>query len=284
MKNILLTAVALLAGISLYAQNDSTAFFSGKWSEEKVSDGITLRQCSFDGNLFNSAQYISVLEISGRKVDIVEAPAESLVKTSQFAAAENAVVAVNGGFFKMKKPFGSVMFLRIDGADVAQNKDDSGSSTGSGGRSTQQSGAVATYGGEIYVVKADALKNWEKYIQAEDVLTSGPLMRIGGEDVAVPEVTFNTYRHPRTAVGKKADGTAMFVVVDGRSKGNAAGMSITELQSVMRWLGCKDALNLDGGGSSAMVVNGKVVNHTCDNGKFDNEGERKVSNALIVRK
>lgn len=284
MKKSIIMALSMLVAFCANAQNDSSAFFSGNWSSEKICDGITLRQCAFNGNLFNSDQYVSVLEISGRKTDIVEAPEESLVKTSQMAQEENAIVAVNGGFFKMRKPFGSVMFLRIDGQDKAPNKDDTGSSTGFGKRSTRQSGAVAVYGDELFIVKADAVKDWERYIQAEDVLTSGPLMIVDGKDEVIPAVSFNTYRHPRTAVGKKDDGTVVYIVVDGRSKGNAAGMSITELQSVMRWLGCKDALNLDGGGSSAMVVEGKVVNHTCDNGKFDNQGERKVSNALIVRR
>ena len=283
MRKIMMLAAAVLCSLPLFAENDSTNFCSGNWKISKVCDGVTLKQCSFEGNLFNSPQFISVLEVSGKKVDVVEAPAESLVKTSVLAEEYKAVAAINGGFFKMRKPFGSVMFLRIDGKDIAANIDDTGKSTGYGGRSTRQSGAVAIWENGLYIMKADALKNWENYIEAEDVLTSGPLMRIADQDVDIPVVGFNTTRHPRTAVGKKADGTVVLVVVDGRFKGQAEGMSITELQSVMRWLGCKDALNLDGGGSSAMVVRGEVVNHTCDNKKYDNQGERKVSNILIVR-
>ncbi|MBQ0025430.1 MAG: phosphodiester glycosidase family protein [Bacteroidales bacterium] len=282
MKKTVFSLVALmLCIVGASAQNDCSTFSSAAWETRTVSDGIVLKQCSFQGNLFDSFQYISVLEVSGRKVDIIDAPAETLQKTSQLAAQAGAAAAINGGFFRMRPPYGSIMFLRIDNEDVAGNGNDMGS--GDRSRSTRQTGAVATYGKEMFIVKADALSSWEKYIQAEDVLTSGPIMRIGGEDVDIPQVAFNTTRHPRTAVGKKADGTVVFVVVDGRSKGNAEGMSIVELRSVMEWLGCKDALNLDGGGSSAMIIGSDLVNYPCDNKKFDHEGERKVANILVVR-
>ena len=95
--------------------------------------------------------------------------------------------------------------------------------------------------------------------------------------------SFNTNRHPRTALGKQSDGTIVLVVVDGRNE-RAAGVSMTELQEIMRWLGCIEAINLDGGGSSTMVVNKKVVNHPSDNELFDPEGERVVQNAIVISK
>jgi len=63
-------------------------------------------------------------------------------------------------------------------------------------------------------------------------------------------------------------------------------MDMWELQDLMNKLGCKDALNFDGGGSTTMVIKGKtpngVVNYPSDNRKFDHEGERKVANGLVV--
>ncbi|MCR5710669.1 MAG: phosphodiester glycosidase family protein, partial [Bacteroidales bacterium] len=47
-------------------------------------------------------------------------------------------------------------------------------------------------------------------------------------------------------------------------------------------LGCRDAINLDGGGSTTMVVSGRIVNHPCDNRKFDPAGERSVANAICI--
>jgi hypothetical protein len=84
-------------------------------------------------------------------------------------------------------------------------------------------------------------------------------------------------RHPRTAVGFSRDSSTLFVLtVDGRSE-NSGGMTLVELASVMRELGAWQAMNFDGGGSTTMVVDGKVVNHPSDK-----EGERAVGNALLV--
>jgi hypothetical protein len=65
--------------------------------------------------------------------------------------------------------------------------------------------------------------------------------------------------HPRTAVGTDADGRFVWlVVVDGRQRGYSEGMSAFELVGLMRELGCTEAVNLDGGGSSAMLVRGEA--------------------------
>lgn len=99
--------------------------------------------------------------------------------------------------------------------------------------------------------------------------------------------SFYTARHPRTAVGKKSDGTVILLTADGRST-QAAGLSLTELQKIMKWLGARYAINLDGGGSTTMYVAGGsdngVVNHPSDNKLFDNMGQRKVANAILVHK
>jgi exopolysaccharide biosynthesis protein len=79
----------------------------------------------------------------------------------------------------------------------------------------------------------------------------------------------------------------MLITVDGRHE-NAAGMSLFELQKIARWLSSKDAINLDGGGSTTLWIGNQpgigVVNYPCDNRKWDHEGERKVANVLLVKK
>ena len=75
----------------------------------------------------------------------------------------------------------------------------------------------------------------------------------------------------------------MMVVVAGRFKNHSEGMSIDELSYLAKQLGMRDALNLDGGGSSTLWNNKTgIVNHPYDNKKFDHEGEREVSNAILV--
>jgi hypothetical protein len=85
--------------------------------------------------------------------------------------------------------------------------------------------------------------------------------------------------HPRTAVGLRADGTWVFVVVDGRQPGLSIGMNLKQVTELLQSLDCVDALNLDGGGSSTLYLQGKVVNSPSDAAR-----ERPVSDAIIVRR
>jgi exopolysaccharide biosynthesis protein len=88
----------------------------------------------------------------------------------------------------------------------------------------------------------------------------------------------NGDRHPRTAVGFNQDSTQFFMfVVDGRQPGLSVGMSYKELGDYMKLWGVHQGLNLDGGGSSTMVVRGAIVNSPSDIG-----GERSVANSLLL--
>jgi exopolysaccharide biosynthesis protein len=77
--------------------------------------------------------------------------------------------------------------------------------------------------------------------------------------------------------GVDADGHLIMATVDGRQLGYSVGLSYVEGAELMRALGARDAVNLDGGGSATMVVGGKVVNSPSDN-----EGERPVADSLEV--
>jgi exopolysaccharide biosynthesis protein len=86
-------------------------------------------------------------------------------------------------------------------------------------------------------------------------------------------------------IGCDKRGNIYLVVVDGRSKGNAEGMTIAELTALCRWMGMHEAINLDGGGSSALWSKKQgVINYPSDNKKFDHEGERKVSSTIVVKR
>lgn len=94
-------------------------------------------------------------------------------------------------------------------------------------------------------------------------------------------------RNPRTAVALASGGRRMlFVTVDGRQKPYSDGMTLRELAELMRSLGADDALNLDGGGSTTMVIADSTApaGFRIANRPSDKEGERPVSNAIVVRK
>lgn len=83
-------------------------------------------------------------------------------------------------------------------------------------------------------------------------------------------------RHPRTMAGVTKSGGLILVTVDGRNPGVTVGASMVEAAQLMRWLGAKQAMNLDGGGSSVMVVDRKVVNRPSDG------AERTVGDGLFI--
>ncbi|SCL28485.1 Sporulation related domain-containing protein [Micromonospora pallida] len=84
-------------------------------------------------------------------------------------------------------------------------------------------------------------------------------------------------RNPRTAAGVTADGRIILLTVDGRRPGHSVGLSLPEVAQVMRSLGAVDALNLDGGGSTAMVVDGVLQGVPSDS-----TGERPDGDAIVV--
>ncbi|MBK9180417.1 MAG: cell wall-binding repeat-containing protein [Acidimicrobiales bacterium] len=82
---------------------------------------------------------------------------------------------------------------------------------------------------------------------------------------------------PRTLVGWTADGTMLWVAVDGRRPGHSSGVTLPEATQLLVSLGAVEGINLDGGGSTTFVVGGGVQNRPSDSA-----GERPVSNALVV--
>jgi Tol biopolymer transport system component len=104
-----------------------------------------------------------------------------------------------------------------------------------------------------------------------------PLLMRDGTIVAKKCVAAICGRHPRTGIGTTADGRLLLVTVDGRRRRHSVGMTLIEFAREFERLGATWALNLDGGGSSTMVVRGKVVNRPSDR-----SGERFVSSAILV--
>ena len=84
-------------------------------------------------------------------------------------------------------------------------------------------------------------------------------------------------RNPRTALGLTRNGTILIVEIDGRQPAWSLGVTIPELAATMKWLGVDNAINLDGGGSSDMVIGGVPVAHTSDP-----TGERRVGDSLLI--
>ena len=105
---------------------------------------------------------------------------------------------------------------------------------------------------------------------------SATLLEDGQVVVEKCHLGYECWKHPRTGVGRTADGRVLIVVVDGRREGVSAGLRREEFAAEMLRLGAVDALALDGGGSSEMVVQGGVVNQPSGN------EERRLMSALLI--
>ncbi len=110
-------------------------------------------------------------------------------------------------------------------------------------------------------VKVDVktIPNWDN---VNHIISGGPYLIKNGEifiDITEQKLGAIGGKNPRTAIGYTQDGNLIMVAVDGR-EGASVGMTLRELAGFMQSIGCVNAMNLDGGGSTVMYVNGHVVN------------------------
>lgn len=252
MKRTLLFC-SLLAAASLFAQTEWTAVAPGV-DYEHVQDG------------FLDIHVIRIDLTSDQIRIIATRQSDAGTRVSDFAKRTHAIAAINGDYFdKAMKPIG----LAIGACGQWEESKD-----------TAREGVVA-FGSNRAEVRpqsevmdppeewiTSAVSGWPMLVRECRALTSAELP---GSDA------FTRSPHARTAVGLSKDGTTLyFVVADGRRK-DAPGLTLGQLAA---WMSDKlqvcSAINLDGGGSSAMWLTDKIVNEPSDG------SERKVGDHIAV--
>ncbi len=263
--------------------DDYTTFTSAPWNVKNIADGITFKQFHFtgDSSLFDSHQCISIVEIDKdqAKGRFTFANDEGkITRTSKFAQDSAAIVACNGTFYNMSPPYNCVCYFRKNGVEAYSFTEK---------MLQRDNGAVLiSANGAISLVPADTInpgnvlpQDWAADFTEPSVMTSGPVLLYKGKDARLDDVSFNTNRHPRTAIAT-ADNKIYLITVDGRSKDSANGVSLWEFRAILRYLGVDNALNLDGGGSTTLYVAGEadngIVNHPSDR-----DGERHIVNSIL---
>lgn len=124
-------------------------------------------------------------------------------------------------------------------------------------------------------IETKMIPEWENI---NHIISGGPYLIKDGSiyiDVTEEKLKAITGKNPRTAIGYTANNEFIMVTVDGREQASV-GMTLGELARMMKSFGCINAMNLDGGGSSVMYVNGKVVNNPAQKGGIP------ISNALTI--
>ena len=195
---------------------------------------------------------------------------ENIVEnTSDIAADNNAIFAINGDYYGFRDSgivIRNGVIFRDDGARQ--------------GLAFYRDGTAQVYD-ETTTTAADLLAAgvWNTLSFGPALLANGEI--ISGIDNVEVDTNFGNHSiqgaQPRTAVGIIAPDHLVFVVVDGRSPGYSAGVTMTGLAQIMQDLGATTAYNLDGGGSSKMYFNGELVNNPL--GKKE---ERGTSDILYI--
>ena len=133
------------------------------------------------------------------------------------------------------------------------------------------------FGAETVDIEFSTNPKWEN---VRHIISGGPYLVKNGEvfvDMTAQKLNAIGGRNPRTAIGYTRDNDLILIAVDGR-EGSSVGMTLTELGYLMKSLGCVNAINLDGGGSTVMYVNGQIVNRPAQPGGI------ALSNALVIAK
>jgi hypothetical protein len=126
-------------------------------------------------------------------------------------------------------------------------------------------------------VPIDSLDRSDHIINGAGLLRRRGQPLVDWDDEGLNPATFVDARHPRTLIGTDREGFIWLAAVDGRQADYSIGMTFADLQRLCDRLALTDALNLDGGGSTTMVVEGRVVNRPSDP-----TGPRPVSDAIVV--
>lgn len=188
--------------------------------------------------------------------------------TSTIAAANNAILAINGDFYGANKR-GYVIKNGVLYRDTVRQGDD-----------TQD---LAIYADGSFAIIDETEVSAQELIDSGVVqlLSFGPTLIENGkiQVSASDEVSRAKSSNPRTAIGIIDDLHYIIVVADGRTS-ESEGLSLLELADLMQSYGCVTAYNLDGGGSSTMVFNGTVVNNPTTSGSTISE--RSVSDIVYI--
>ncbi|MBE6215218.1 MAG: phosphodiester glycosidase family protein [Bacteroidales bacterium] len=286
--------------------SDSLAFVGAPWQVTELGKGAVAMYARIP--MFNSIQSVSVVRYPADKfrTEILHRPKDKAGKPSEVGKEIGASFMMNAGYFHVKELIPSVFFR--NGKEILGHTHPT--------ELYRVDGVFGFEDGKGHKMAVEHCPDSMDYKavtrRMKSAMASGPLLILDG-DIVVPELMgdkadgdnvsamekesktgskirthytsaqFYDRRHPRTAIGKDDSGNIYLVVIDGRFKGSADGASIYETAYICHLLGMTDAINLDGGGSSALWTSTTgVISYPRDNKKFDHEGERSVPNLIAV--
>ncbi len=204
---------------------------------------------------------VEIAQVPNLKAGGMQLP--NLIKKNNGLAGINA----SGFSYNASYEYTPVGVVIIDGEIVCDNGD-----TGWGG------GIIGfTNDDKLVLTKASAKEAIDMGIR--DAVSFGPFLIVNGEP-ATFKGNGGYGIAPRSAIGQRKDGIVLLLVIDGRRPGHSLGVDMAELTNILLDYGAYNASNLDGGGSSSMVVDGEVISVA---GGYGYTGERYLPNGWIVK-
>lgn len=283
-RNRCVLGIILLAALVSGPARAEQTLADADWFTRELADGVVWRYFLFD-NLFGARQSVSYLEVNLNHPDVsVEIPfvATGRQRTSSMILAQfpDAVGGINGTYFNTATEGGHRTYLRVNNTVIPPGSDLFSAWGYEGALALDTAGNAS--------IESKPSGGWNNDTLHPDIIACGPLLIVAN---VIPSARLTaigshcTSRHPRTAAGLTADNRLILITVDGRTE-MAAGMSCEELAQTMDQLGCVDALNYDGGGSTTLWGAGEpfngVLNYPSDNSLYDHGGERSCANAIAV--
>lgn len=214
-----------------------------------------------------------ILEIPNPKriqVAMAENIEEKGDTTSNIAKANGAVAAINGGGFH--DPNGTGTGRLPYGFIIHEGEYKLGKDVG-----PDEAVDFVGFSKSGNLIAGNYNKTELADMDAVEGITFGPPLIVNGEKM-ITDGDGGWGIGPRTAIGQKKDGTVLFLVIDGRQPGYSLGATLRDVQDVLYEKGCYIAANLDGGSSTTLYYNGKVVNKPADL-----LGERMIPTTFVVK-
>ena len=249
------------------------------WEIDTLGMGLDWKAGKFD-TLYKSKQSINILTLQAGLVSpalrVAYVDSQRLF-LSGWSQSLGAIASINGTFFDMKHG-GAVCYLQV--GDTVRNPSKPGLR-----EYLDEGGICIEEKGEIRIImRPDS--GWECDYSCKDLVSSGPILLFQDSIAEFSNDPFHQKRHPRTGLGIRSDGAILLITVDGRNA-MAQGLSIPEFAKLFKRMGCEEAINLDGGGSTAMFIAGNfrdgIVSYPSDNKGYDHKGERSVSNIIYLK-
>lgn len=258
--------------IEIYDNTISTTVYKDEYDKQVLDHepGELYKYFKVEG--YNFDAYMAVI-YDPSKISVVHT--KYMGVTGQYlvdmAKENNAIVAINGGGFvdvDGESNGGEPRGIIIEDGKIIQSS-----------RNRDKAGGVIGFTNDNKLFLGDVSAQQAVNAGVRDAVEFGPFLVVNGKSSFI-KGNGGYGIHPRTAIGQRKDGIVLLLVIDGR-RVDSIGAGMKDLSEIMLKYGAYNAANLDGGNSSVLVINNKIMNRPIN--WFDQEQTRPIATAFIVK-